>query len=78
MQGKSLLFNLFFILYYFKWHCNCNIPYGKFGGIFFSLLAICLHAENQCDPVIPSGDIYDHRIMQSDWLKPFLAITQEQ
>ena len=45
---------------------------------FFPLLAICLHAKNQCDPVIPSGDICDKNILQSNWLKAFPARTQEQ
>ena len=46
--------------------------------IFFPLLAICLHAKNQCDPVIPSADICAQWILQSNWLKALLAITQEQ
>ena len=45
---------------------------------FFSLLTICLQAKNQCDPVIPSGDIWDLRILQPNWLKAFPAKTQEQ
>ena len=42
--------------------------YEKFGWIFLPLLAICLHAKNQCDPVIPS-EIY---------VEGLPAITQER
>ena len=42
--------------------------YEKFGWIFLPLLAICLHAKNQCDPVIPS-EIY---------VESLPAITQER
>ena len=42
--------------------------YEKFGWIFLPLLAICLHAKIQCDPVIPS-EIY---------VESFPAITQER
>ena len=52
--------------------------YGKFGWNAFPLLTICLHAKNKCNPVIPSADICDYRILQSNWLKAFLAIIQEQ
>ena len=41
-------------------------PYKKIWLIFFPLLAICPHAKNKCDPVIPSGDTCDQRIMQSN------------
>ena len=42
--------------------------------IFLPLLAIYLHAKNESDSLIPSGDICDQRILQSYWLKAFLAI----
>ena len=44
---------------------------------FFSssgYLATC----KKCVSFIPSGDICDQRILQSNWLKAFLAITQGQ
>ena len=41
-------------------------------------LAICLHDKNQLDPVNPLGDICDQRIVQSNWLKEFPAIIQQQ
>ena len=54
-------------------------PYKKLDWISFSLHAIIfLHAQNHCDPAIPTGYICDQRILQSNWLKVFLAITQEQ
>ena len=37
-----------------------------------------LVAKNKCDLVILSGDKYDLRILQSNWLKAFPAITQDQ
>ena len=43
-----------------------------------AILAIYLHGKNQCHPDVPSGDIYDQIILQSNWLKDFPAITQEQ
>ena len=53
-------------------------PYGKIGWKYFPLLAICLHAKTQCDPIISSGDICDQINLQSIWLKAFLTLTQEQ
>ena len=53
-------------------------PYEKIIYIFPPLLALCLHAKNQCDPVISSGDICNHRNLQYNWLKAFPVITQEQ
>ena len=44
----------------------------------FVLLAICLQAKKQRDPVIPSGDKCDQRILKSTWLKAFAAISQDQ
>ena len=41
-------------------------------------LAAYLHARNQSDPVILSGDICDQRILQFNWFKAFPVITQEQ
>ena len=41
-------------------------------------LAAYLHAKNQSDPVILSGDICDQRILQSNWFKAIPVITQEQ
>ena len=38
-------------------------------------LSIC---KNKCDPVIPSGDTCDERILQSNHMKTFPAIAQEQ
>ena len=50
----------------------------KWAECFVPLLAICEHAKNQYDPVITSRDTCGERILQSHWLKAFLAITQEQ
>ena len=33
----------------------------------FPFLVICLQARNKCDPVTPSGDICNKRILQSNW-----------
>ena len=47
--------------------------------MIFFFTSGCLNAKNNvCDPVIPSGDRCDLRILQSHWLKAFPAITQEQ
>ena len=35
-------------------------------------------SKNQIDPTIPSGDRCDQRILQSNWLKAFPAVTQKQ
>ena len=59
------------------WEASKHTTLWKIWLKFFPLLAICLHAKNQCDPVIPSGDICDQRILQSNWLKAFPGITQE-
>ena len=45
---------------------------------FFLLFWLCLYVKNQCDPVISSGGICDQRILQSNRLKAFPAITQKQ
>ena len=45
---------------------------------FYSSLAFCLHVKNRSDPVTPTEDICDKRTLQSNWLKAFPAITQEQ
>ena len=83
MHGKSLLFTLFFILHYFQCLCNSReaSEYRTLWKIWlnvFLLLAMCLQVKNQCDPVNLPGDICDQRILQSNWLKAFLVITQEQ
>ena len=81
---ESLFFSLYFSLYtIFSDTATLEKPlstkpYGKLGWDFFSLLPICLHAKNQCDPIIPSGDICDQRILQSTWLKGFLILAKEQ
>ena len=78
----SFLSALFFILYHFRWHCNSwevskHHTLWKIWSICFPLLAFT-HAKNKCDTVIPSGDICAQQILQSNWLKAFLAIIQEQ
>ena len=35
------------------------------------------HAQNLRDRLIPSRDIDDQRILQSDWLRSFQATTEE-
>ena len=62
-------------------HWACLITsYEKlfFFCFFFTFLVICLYVKNQCDPVISSGGICDQRILQSNRLKAFPAITQKQ
>ena len=59
------------------WTCLIT-PYKKFRLNFFPFLADYLQAKNQHDPVNPSRGICDQRILQSNWLKAFLAITHEQ
>ena len=51
---------------------------SNIGLNIFVLLAICLQAKKQRDPVIPSGDKCDQRILKSTWLKAFAAISQDQ
>ena len=77
---ETLIFNLFFILYYFQWHLKSLWAPNPMEILvqFFPLLAICLYAKNTCDPFIPWGDICDQRILRSNWLKAFPAIIQEQ
>ena len=48
-------------------------PMGNLVEMFFLLLAI-----RHCDPVISSKNICDQTILQSNCLKAFLVITQEQ
>ena len=85
---NSFLFTLFFILYYL-WApppIVCSIGHALshpmkncfFFVFFFTFLVICLYVKNQCDPVISSGGICDQRILQSNRLKAFPAITQKQ
>ena len=63
MHRKSLLFLLNFSFYSIFSETETleklvsTTAYEKFGGIFFSLS--CLHEQNQCDPVVPSGDVCD-------------------
>ena len=62
---KNALFSLYFSFYTILSDTATaekplsTTPYGKLGGNFFDLLVICLHAKNQCDPVIPSGHTCD-------------------
>ena len=44
------------------WAC-LTTPYEKFSLEFFPILTVCLHAKNQCDPVIQTGGICDQRIL---------------
>ena len=61
-----------------RWACLIT-SYEKFSFFFFFLLFwLCLYVKNQCDPVISSGGICDQRILQSNRLKAFPAITQKQ
>ena len=71
MQEEFLLFNLFFTQYYFLWHC---IFYKKFGWDLFPRLAIRLHTKNR--RYMWSGNIWDLRILQSNWFKTFPIIIQ--
>ena len=85
MHGKSLLFTLFFILYYFQWHCNswtsCALhPMENLVEIFF---LFWLSVYTQKINVIQSfhKEIYvitESCNLQCNWLKAILAITQEQ
>ena len=36
------------------------------------------HAQNQAISLIGSGDMVDYKILQSDWLRTFWPISQEQ
>ena len=60
-----------------RWACLIT-SYEKFSFFFFLLFWLCLYVKNQCDPVISSGGICDQRILQSNRLKAFPAITQKQ
>ena len=83
---KILFFSLYFSFYTISEHLHLlyaalGMPYHilwKIVFFFFTFLVICLYVKNQCDPVISSGGICDQRILQSNRLKAFPAITQKQ
>ena len=81
---ESLTFSLYFLFYTIFSDTETlekeplrTTPYERFGWNFFHFW-LCLHAKNQYYPAIPSGDICDPRILQSNWLTDFTAITQKQ
>ena len=39
---------------------------------------LCQHVKNEAISLICSGDMVDERILQSDWLRTFWLLSQEQ
>ena len=39
---------------------------------------LCQHVKNETILLICSGDMVDERILQSDWLRTFWLLSQEQ
>ena len=61
-----------------RWACLIT-SYEKFSFFFFFFFFwLCFYVNNQLFPVISSGGICDQRILQSNRLKAFPAITQKQ
>ena len=59
-------------------NCKWKVSFYFYFSFYTIFSDIATLAKNQCDSAIPSGDICDQRILQSNWLKAFLAETQEQ